>query len=525
MAKPKPLQWIARTWQATSLRTQLTLIIGVLMALTVATTALLTASLYRQELVRQIDEDIFTNRHNVSMFLTSMGSAGPYDTGSFQQTIVRFYGESWDNEGNLVSRIHAEGSDVPDIDRLTAQQASEHGSSAFVVPGLADPQSQWRVQIYRLESDSGTVAIALPMEPVERSVERVTTLVITIGFLATLVVTMIAYGLVTTAFRPLNRVERTAAGIAAGDLSKRVPSGAPDTEVGRLSRSLNAMLAHIEIAFRANAESEERMRRFVQDASHELRTPLVTIRGFSELYRHGALSSQDDVGTAMGRIESEAQRMTQLVEDLLTLARLDEQRSMDPKPIDLLGLASDLVVDTRATAQGRTITLTGLDGHSGPQSAPTIGDSNRLRQVISNLMTNVLRYTPPDTNVEIAVGTEAADSATTGSSKTPETYSVIKIRDHGPGISDEDAEKIFQRFYRADTSRDRDTGGSGLGLAIVAGIVSQHQGSVRHEQTPGGGATMVVRLPYHPLEPDEDDYDADEDTEDEESSTEHPDEQ
>ncbi|HIW47061.1 MAG TPA: HAMP domain-containing histidine kinase [Candidatus Yaniella excrementigallinarum] len=504
MAKPKPLQWIARTWQATSLRTQLTLITGVLMAITVATTALLTASLYRQELVRQIDEDIFTNRHNVSMFLTSMGSAGPYDTGSFQQTIVRFYGESWDDEGNVISRIHAEGSDVPDIQRMTAEQAAEHGSSAFVVPGLGDPQSQWRVQIYRLESDSGTVAIALPLEPVERSVERVTTLVITIGLLATLVVTLIAYGLVTTAFRPLNRVERTAAGIAAGDLSKRVPPGAPDTEVGRLSRSLNAMLAHIEIAFRANEESEERMRRFVQDASHELRTPLVTIRGFSELYRHGALSNEQDVGTAMDRIESEAKRMTQLVEDLLTLARLDEQRTIDYQPIDLFGLASDLVVDTRATAPDRNITLTGLDGVSSPQPAPTIGDSDRLRQVISNLMTNVLRYTPEGTDIEIAVGTDNSQPDQTD--HTGETFmsSVIKIRDHGPGISAEDAEKIFQRFYRADTSRHRDTGGSGLGLAIVAGIISQHQGTVRHEETPGGGATMVVQLPYHPLDDDDD---------------------
>lgn len=507
MARPQPLQWIARRWQATSLRTQLTLITGLLMALTVATTAILTASLYRQELIRQIDEDIFTNRHNVSMFLTSVGSAGPYDTGSFQQTIVRFYGESWDNEGNLVYRIHAEGSDVPDIERLNARQAAAHGSGAFNVPGLAMPQSQWRVQIYRLESDSGTVAIALPLDPVERSVERVTTLVITIGFLATLVVTMIAYGLVTTAFRPLNRVERTAAGIAAGDLSRRVPTGAPDTEVGRLSRSLNAMLAHIEIAFRAKEESEERMRRFVQDASHELRTPLVTIRGFSELYRHGALSTDNDVSTAMGRIESEAKRMTQLVEDLLTLARLDEQRTMEIDPIELLQLASDLVLDTRATAPERAITLTGLAPGSSPQSAPTVGDANRLRQVISNLMTNVLRYTPTDTPIEIAVGTETSQTDGT-------THSIIKIRDHGPGIAPEDAEKIFQRFYRADTSRDRDTGGSGLGLAIVAGIVSQHHGTVRHEETPGGGTTMVVRLPYHPVDEDafEDQWDDEDDS-------------
>ena len=143
MATPKPLQWIVRTWQATSLRTQLTLITGVLMALTVATTALLTASLYRQELVRQIDEDIFTSRHNVSMFLTSMGSAGPYDTGSFQQTIVRFYGESWDNEGNLVSRIHTEGSDIPDLQRLTADSGR---TRLFLTGWPKRPASQWRVR-------------------------------------------------------------------------------------------------------------------------------------------------------------------------------------------------------------------------------------------------------------------------------------------------------------------------------------------------------------------------------------------
>src|SRR5699024_8431771 len=136
MAKPKPLHWIARTWQATSLRTQLTLITGVLMAITVATTALLTASLYRQELVRQIGEAVFTNRHTVSMLLTCMGSAGTSGPASFQQPVVRFYGESWDDEGNVISRIHAEGSDVPEIQRMTAEQAAEHGSSAFVVPGL-----------------------------------------------------------------------------------------------------------------------------------------------------------------------------------------------------------------------------------------------------------------------------------------------------------------------------------------------------------------------------------------------------
>lgn len=213
------------------------------------------------------------------------------------------------------------------------------------------------------------------------------------------------------------------------------------------------MLAHIENAFHAKESSESRMRRFVQDASHELRTPLVTIRGFSELYRHGAITNDDDVKTAMSRIESEATRMTQLVEDLLTLARLDELRDSDQQPVDLLVLASDAVLDTRASAPDRTIQLVGLETDQ-PESAMTTGDENKLRQVISNLITNALRYTPDGTPLEIAVGSVDVLSGlpgSSGASNAEERNSVIEIRDHGPGISEEDASRIFERFYRADS--------------------------------------------------------------------------
>ena len=190
--------------------------------------------------------------------------------------------------------------DAPDIPDLTAEQVAARGNAAFEVSGTSEDSRGWRVQMYRLESGDGSLAIALPLEPVHSSVDRVTSLVATIGLLATLGASVISYAVATRAFRPLLRVERTAAQIAAGDLSRRVENGPPDTEVGRLSRSLNAMLAHIESAFRSKEKSEERMRRFIQDASHELRTPLVTIRGFSELYRHGGITDPEDVGTAMG---------------------------------------------------------------------------------------------------------------------------------------------------------------------------------------------------------------------------------
>jgi two-component system OmpR family sensor kinase len=227
------------------------------------------------------------------------------------------------------------------------------------------------------------------------------------------------------------------------------------------------------------------MRRFAADASHELRTPLVTIRGFSELYRHGALATDEDVATAMSRIESEAKRMGSMVEDLLLLARLDEQRPLQQKPVDLQLIAHDAVVDTQASDRSRVITLTGLDG--GPAApAPVLGDEAKLRQVVGNLVGNALRYTPEGSPIELAVGVRGSDGG---------ERSVIEVRDHGPGISEDDAAKVFERFYRADTSRTRETGGSGLGLAIVAAIVGSHGGTVRVEKTDGGGATLVVSLP------------------------------
>lgn len=228
------------------------------------------------------------------------------------------------------------------------------------------------------------------------------------------------------------------------------------------------------------------MRRFVADASHELRTPLVTIRGFSELYRHGALQGDEDVATAMGRIESEAKRMGALVEDLLVLARIDEQRPLQKKPIDLLILGNDAAVDARASSSKRKVTVIGLD--SGPAAnAPVVGDEARLRQVIANLMANALRYTPEVSPLEVAIGV---------SIQPGNRYSTLQIRDHGPSIDEATAPRIFERFYRAESSRNRDTGGSGLGLAIVAAIVSSHQGQVRFSKTEGGGATMTVQLPY-----------------------------
>ena len=235
--------------------------------------------------------------------------------------------------------------------------------------------------------------------------EHALLVVVGVGLLTLVLAFFIATWTVARSFRPLARVEKTAAAIAAGDLSRRVEFDSPHTEVGRLGRSLNTMLSHIEASFAARAASEGRMRRFAADASHELRTPLVTIRGFSELYRHGALSTEEDVAMAMGRIESEAKRMGSMVEDLLLLARLDEQRPLQLKPVDLQLLANDAVVDTKASCGDRSITLQGLDG-GPPTPAPVQGDEAKLRQVIGNLVGNALRYTPEGSPIELAVGVQ-----------------------------------------------------------------------------------------------------------------------
>lgn len=497
-----PRAWLSSAWRGQSLRTKLVMMITVLMLALVAVTAIATAALFRQEAVRQLDEDMAANRDTVSMYLANVAQTGEYYMP--QLPILRYYGVVWDNDGDRVVQTPVvPGSDEPDLPSITPERALEIGSASFEVAGTQDESSRWRVQLYGLSSGDGTMAVALPLEGVRSSVERVTSLVVTIGLLGTAGTVIVANLAVQRAFRALNRVERTAAKIAAGDLTQRVESAAPDTEVGRLSRSLNAMLAHIESAFRDKEVSEDKMRRFVQDASHELRTPLVTIRGFSELYRHGGLREEEDVAAAMQRIESEATRMTRLVEDLLTLARLDEQRPLELAPVDLLILAMDSMMDASVNAPDRKVTLVGLDGGRAG-SAPIVGDENRMRQVVVNLMANALRYTPAGTPIEIAVGTVdplgGPGAAGDGEGRT----SVIEIRDHGLGVSEEDAARIFERFYRADTSRHRETGGTGLGLAIVAAIVAQHGGSVRLLETEGGGATFSVHLPWAPFEDDDD---------------------
>jgi two-component system, OmpR family, sensor kinase len=329
----------------------------------------------------------------------------------------------------------------------------------------------------------GTVVVALSTANVERLLTTYLSIFLGFGIAVVILGALLTRFLVTTAFAPLREVEKTAEAIADGDLSQRLPWATPNTEVGRLNRALNTMLGRIDRAFSDRARTIEQMRRFVGDASHELRTPLVSVRGYAELYRMGALQTPEEVGQAMERIEAEAIRMGVLVEDLLELARLDETRPLELSEVNLTIVAHDASMDARAQDPERTVRVVNVDGGEVPEVVIR-AEENKIRQVVTNLLSNAIRYTDNGSPLEIGIGVNPAG-----------TEATVAIIDHGEGIPEPIREKIFQRFWRADNSRTRETGGSGLGLAIVSSIVAAHDGSVSVTETPGGGATFAVTLP------------------------------
>jgi two-component system OmpR family sensor kinase len=391
-----------------------------------------------------------------------------------------------DDDPIVLAGPRQSGRDMPEIDEAAAATLRS-GAGPTTVD--SDSRTEWRMTSVGLPGGY-TVIVGSDLRGDERAISRLVRIEIVVGLVVLTLLGATGYVLVRNSLRPLAEVERTARAIAAGDLSRRVPAGDERTEVGRLSTALNGMLSRIENAFRAQQSSEEqargsehRMRRFVADASHELRTPLTSIRGFAELYRQGAVRSEEDVRRLMERIEAEGSRMGLLVEDLLLLARLDQQRPLTFAPVDLAGIAGDAVHDAKAVQPDRPIALR-LDD-SLTDVPVVLGDEGRLRQVVGNLVTNALTHTPPGTRVTLTVAQDAVD---------PDRL-VLQVADEGPGMDPADAERAFERFYRADASRTREAGGTGLGLAIVSSLVAAHGGSVQLSTAPGSGATFTVRLP------------------------------
>lgn len=410
-------------------------------------------------------------------------------------------------------------------------------------------QSPWRVVALPWSEktktgqvkDSGVVFIGLSLSDQIDTSNTLTRFCAMVGIAVVLIGAILGTIVVQSTLAPLKRIEKTAAKIAAGDLSQRVPDLPENTEVGSLSMSLNTMLTRIEESFHAQEETTEKMKRFVSDASHELRTPLAAIHGYAELYKMqrdmpGALERADE---SIEHIEASSARMTVLVEDLLSLARLDEGRGIDiTQQVKLTSVVNDAADDLHALDPDRGITCGQVVLQAGsdmehpsrlafqPGTMPDItltGDASRLRQVVTNIVGNIHRYTPADSPVEVSVGVLPASISPESLSRMPSNeqslhhfieaievgqsmqvgmnYAIVRFSDHGPGVPADARSKIFERFYTADPSRARQKGGTGLGMAIAQSVVKAHHGFICASGSDGTGLTLTVVLPVAPVEP------------------------
>ena len=357
-----------------------------------------------------------------------------------------------------------------DINKVLAQSGKP-----FTLNG---DEEKFRVIALALPDSSGSIVVAQSLGDLNRTVGKLGFFFTLIGLLLLSLIAIASRIVIKIGMRPLEDVEITAEKIAEGDLSARMPEANPKTEVGRLVTSLNSMLGRIQDSFEAQSESENKLRRFVADASHELRTPLTAIRGFSELYRQGAVSGDADTRELLGRIEDESKRMGSLIEDLLLLARLDQSREMAMKPVDLVEVVDSAVISARAAGANHPVTF-----NKPSDEIFALGDEPRIHQVVANLLANARVHTPAGTNIEVTISHDGDGVR-------------IAVSDNGPGLSPDDQKKVFERFYRADSSRARVDGeGSGLGLSIVDAVMKAHNGSVSVTSELGKGATFTLFFP------------------------------
>jgi two-component system OmpR family sensor kinase len=368
------------------------------------------------------------------------------------------------------------GGEEPPLPKLPAEislpsnpNTPEGDRVRFLTVSATSGSGRYRVRASEEAQHPGyELLIAQPLRSEDSTLHRLILieLLVTAAVLAALAA--LALWIIRIGLRPLRAIEVTAVAITAGDLSRRVEHADPQTEVGRVGAALNTMLDRIEA-------SDRRLRRFVADASHELRTPLAAVRAYAELFGRGAAARPADLERSMSGITREAERMSLLVDDLLLLARLDEGRPLERKPVDLAAVAEEAVDAARVVEPGRPIDLS-------VEPATVTGDEARLRQVLDNLLANARTHTPAGTPVSVEL-------------RRVDSHAEVTVADHGPGLTEEQAGRVFERFYRADSSRARASGGAGLGLSIVAAVTEAHGGTVKAQPTPDGGATFVITLP------------------------------
>ena len=389
-----------------------------------------------------------------------------------------------DVSGNIVGQIGGEFTnpvDQNEFRKLTPEKVESLKGLPFTIPG-DDGEPDIRAIARPLPSGEGTVVISVALDSVDRTVAGLSGIFLLISTIVLFSIAIVARSLIKLTLKPLNKIEETAAAIAEGDLSARLPQVNSRTEVGRLTGSLNTMLSRIEESFAVRTESESKLRRFVADASHELRTPLTAIRGFAELHRQGAVVGEEKTKELISRIEKESIRMSSLVEDLLLLARLDQSRELTFDPVDINHLVKEAVASAQAAGPGYEITVL-----SQNDEVFVLGDSMRIHQAIANLLANARTHTPVGTKIVVTINQDELETR-------------ISVSDNGPGLSEADQQRVFERFFRADPSRVRVGGeGSGLGLAIVDAVMKAHGGSVEVQSKLNEGATFTIVFPQREL--------------------------
>ena len=441
-------------WERISLRTKLTtLSVGLIGVLLVVSSAG-TIALLNTYLQRNTDTLLTTTANQLKgespQLLEAKVATGRLTLPSLPSD---YYIAILDAQGNqylgLISATGG-GREVPNFSSLTLETVLETQGIPFdiSVDRSARPDRQWRMVALPLDLARGSVVVALPTNTNRQIIAEYSVIGGRFGVFLLVLSGFSIWLTITSALRPLKEVERTAAAVKAGKFSSRLLTRHGKTEIGRLNRALNSMLDSIETAVSGKDKTLDQMRRFVSDASHELRTPLVTVRGYAELYRMGAITKKQDVAEAMQRIESEAIRMSGLVESLLTLTRMDELGNLETSETDIAELADAVVKDASVANQKVSFRAVRIGKNFVGQV-----DGDRIKQVLTNLVANASRFAPESSEVTLEIESREKDF-------------VIRIADHGDGIPESLRDKVFERFYRADNSRNRDTGGSGLGWQL-----------------------------------------------------------
>ena len=472
-------------WTNTSLRNRLTIGVLVLSAIGFVGAGVGSQALLRDYLINQVDEQLLSVVGGTADRLDRAGIANDDDDDSpttaravtpLNRVPTSISVTVLDPFGNLIGGIGGDlnSNKITDyVKGLLPGQVAAYGSEPFTIEA---PGADFRVATTVLPSSLGSVIVAQSLADFDKTTRQIGSIFLIIGSLVLLFIAVASRQVIKVGMRPLEKIEETAEKIAAGDLSARLDNFEPDTEVGRLSTSLNTMLSRIEEAFDARMQSEDKLRRFVADASHELRTPLTAIRGFAELHRQGAVPEGEKTHELIARIEKESMRMGYLVEDLLMLARMDQSRELVISDVNLGELVQEAVTSAQAAGPDHTITTSIAIG------VVTKGDADKIYQVVTNLLANARAHTPAGTVIKVSVSKDGADS-------------LVTIADNGPGLSAEDQARIFERFYRVDASRQRNSkDGSGLGLSIVDAVMRAHGGDVTVESELGKGAAFRLRF-------------------------------